>query len=110
LRCGDTPGQANPLSSHRELSGCERGPDAPRLRYRNEAKTMESNTSYFSRRAREELFAAIRADHHRARRAHLDMAARYDELARSTEFQQPQPAPEFVAEDQQVTEHIKIYV
>jgi uncharacterized protein involved in type VI secretion and phage assembly len=70
---------------------------------------MESNASYFGRRAREELFAAIRADHHRARRAHLDLAARYDELARATEFQLTQPAPE-IADDQQVTERIKIYV
>lgn len=53
--------------------------------------TMESNASYFGRRAREELFAAIRADHHKARRAHLDLAARYDDLARSIEARESWP-------------------
>lgn len=58
--------------------------------------TMESNASYFGRRAREELFAAIRADHHKARRAHLNLAARYDDLARLIEAREgrPEPKPE----------------
>ena len=76
----------------------------------DEAGTMESNATYFSRRAREELFAAIRADHHRARRAHLDMAARYDDLARAIEAE-PQPAlkPD-PATTEEVVEPIKVCV
>lgn len=73
---------------------------------------MESNSSYFSRRAREELFAAIKADHHKARRAHLDMAARYEDLVRATQLQDRlTPAPEEPAvEAPQVTENITLYV
>lgn len=47
---------------------------------------MESDASYFGRRVREELLAALKADHPRARRAHLDLAARYDDLARAIEL------------------------
>jgi len=44
---------------------------------------MESDTLYFSRRAHEEREAAIKAAHPSARQAHLDMAGRYDDLARA---------------------------
>ncbi|MFL6752752.1 MAG: hypothetical protein ACJ8D5_09895 [Sphingomicrobium sp.] len=42
---------------------------------------MESDTVYFARRASEERAAAMKAPHPAARAAHLDMAARYDDLA-----------------------------
>ena len=42
---------------------------------------MESDFIYFSRRAQEEREAAMRNAHPSARRAHLEMATRYDELA-----------------------------
>jgi hypothetical protein len=42
---------------------------------------MEGDATYFSRRARDERAAATSAAHPTARRAHLDMADRYDELS-----------------------------
>ncbi|HET6943152.1 MAG TPA: hypothetical protein VFH89_13410 [Sphingomicrobium sp.] len=71
---------------------------------------METNAEYFRRRAREEFFAAIRAEHHKARRAHLDMAARYEDLVRDLALPEPAPGPESVGISDQVTEHIKLYV
>lgn len=50
---------------------------------------MESDAAFFSRRAREEKLAASRADHPRARRAHLEMSARYTDLARAIEGEPP---------------------
>jgi hypothetical protein len=44
---------------------------------------MESDAVFFTRRAREEVLAASKADHPRARQAHLQMAARYADLARA---------------------------
>ena len=44
---------------------------------------MEGDVLYFSRRAKEERAAAMKAAGSAARDAHLDMAARYDELAAS---------------------------
>ena len=70
---------------------------------------METDAKYFRRRAREEFFAAIRADHHKARRAHLDMAARYEDLVRALDSPEPAP-PEPAGASEQVTEHIKLYV
>lgn len=46
---------------------------------------MEADFNYFSRRAQEERIAAMQAPHPSARRAHLDMAERYDELATAIE-------------------------
>ena len=42
---------------------------------------MEGDAVYFQRRAREEREAAMNADHPAAREAHLELAARYAELA-----------------------------
>jgi hypothetical protein len=42
---------------------------------------MESDAIYFARRARDERVAAMAAVHPIARRAHLEMAERYDVLA-----------------------------
>jgi hypothetical protein len=42
---------------------------------------MEGDAVYFRRRAQEERLAANRADHDTARRLHLELAGRYDELA-----------------------------
>jgi hypothetical protein len=42
---------------------------------------MDSDFRYFSRRASEEREAAMKAPHPSARRAHLELAQRYDELA-----------------------------
>ena len=44
---------------------------------------MEGDFAYFSRRAQEERVAAMKAPHPSARQAHIDMADRYDELARA---------------------------
>lgn len=44
---------------------------------------MEADFEYFSRRAHEEREAAMRAAHPSAREAHLEMAARYDDLAKA---------------------------
>jgi hypothetical protein len=41
----------------------------------------ESDSEYFQRRAEEERLAAGRATHPLARRAHLELAGRYDEAA-----------------------------
>lgn len=75
----------------------------------SEAKVMETDAKYFRRRARDEFFAAIRADHHKARRAHLDMAARYEDLVRALDPPEPAPAEPAGTSDQ-VTEHVKLYV
>jgi hypothetical protein len=71
---------------------------------------MEANAEYFRRRAREEFFAAIRAGHHKARRAHLDMAARYEDLVRDLDREEPALKPESSPVSGQVTEHVKLYV
>jgi len=42
---------------------------------------MESDRAYFMRRAAEERAAAVSASHPGARRSHIEMADRYDELA-----------------------------
>jgi len=46
---------------------------------------MEADFNYFSRRAREEREAAMKADHPSARRAHRDLADRYAELSSAIE-------------------------
>ena len=42
---------------------------------------MEGDATYFAHRASEERAAALKALHPTARRRHLEMASRYDELA-----------------------------
>ncbi len=42
---------------------------------------MDEDTLYFERRASEEFLAAAKAQHPRAREAHLTMAQRYQDLA-----------------------------
>jgi hypothetical protein len=49
----------------------------------------ESDASYFRRRAEEERAAADKAASDGARHAHLEMAERYDELARSIANHEP---------------------
>jgi hypothetical protein len=44
----------------------------------------ESDQDYFGRRAREERHAAESAQHPHARRAHLELADRYDEMSEAT--------------------------
>lgn len=44
---------------------------------------MESDVTYFRRRALQERLAALKADNANARRAHSELAARYDDLARA---------------------------
>ena len=44
---------------------------------------METDAAFFTRRAREELLAASKALHPRARQIHLDMAGRYADLVRA---------------------------
>ena len=46
---------------------------------------MESDRAYFARRAAEEKEAAMRAAHPSARAPHLELAARYDDLAHHIE-------------------------
>jgi hypothetical protein len=43
---------------------------------------MQSDLSYFRRRASEERTAALQARHPKARQAHLELAARYEERVR----------------------------
>lgn len=50
---------------------------------------MQSDTSYFSRRANEERAAAGSASCPEAREAHLQMAERYAELAAAIEPREP---------------------
>lgn len=51
---------------------------------------MEGDAVYFNRRAKEERSAAGNASHATARRAHLDMANRYEELAAAIQAREPQ--------------------
>lgn len=44
---------------------------------------MEVDTVYFERRASEERAAALHARHAKVREAHLQMAERYEDLARA---------------------------
>jgi len=46
---------------------------------------MEGDVIYFSRRAHEERTAAMQSANPNARRSHLDMATRYDELVKAIE-------------------------
>jgi hypothetical protein len=46
---------------------------------------MEEDVRYFARRASEEREAAMRSTHLKARRAHLEIAGRYADLATSIE-------------------------
>jgi hypothetical protein len=55
---------------------------------------MESDAAFFTRRAREERFAATKAEHPVARKAHLEMAARYIDLASAIEGRPPDDNPE----------------
>lgn len=43
---------------------------------------MRADKAYFENRASEERVAASRATHPRARQSHLELAARYEDLAR----------------------------
>jgi hypothetical protein len=53
---------------------------------------METDAAYFARRAREERTAAMKAPHPEARKAHLEMAGRYGELASAIETHHTWPA------------------
>lgn len=53
---------------------------------------MESNQTYFIRRAEQESSAASRAADPKVRQAHLDMARRYRDLACQTEIAGAPPA------------------
>jgi hypothetical protein len=44
---------------------------------------MEADLNYFRRRAQEEREAAMRAPHPAARQSHIELAERYDELAKA---------------------------
>ena len=59
---------------------------------RGEAK-MEGDRAYFIRRAAEERAAALSAIHPDARRSHIEMAERYDELALAIGVHEPTPEP-----------------
>jgi hypothetical protein len=48
---------------------------------------MESDATYFRRRALEERLAAVKAENPNARRAHRELAARYDDLAGGIDHQ-----------------------
>ena len=53
---------------------------------------MESDLSYFARRAEEERRAATRAKLEVARQAHLDLASRYEDLGQAIVAHARQPA------------------
>ncbi len=44
---------------------------------------MESDTVYFARRSSEERTAALQARHAAARKAHIELAERYEDFARA---------------------------
>lgn len=46
---------------------------------------MESDRLYFERRAEQERAAAASADHEQARKAHLELATRYEDMAAAIE-------------------------
>ena len=46
---------------------------------------MEGDTAYFRRRASDERAAGMKASHPRARKSHLELAGRYDDLANAIE-------------------------
>ena len=48
---------------------------------------MQSDASYFGNRAAEEFIAGAEAKHPEARRAHLELAVRYNDLARHIALQ-----------------------
>jgi hypothetical protein len=48
---------------------------------------MQSDASYFGTRAAEEFIAGAEAKHPEARRAHLELAVRYNDLARHIALQ-----------------------
>lgn len=50
---------------------------------RSKVLLLESDVSYFRRRAAEERFVAMDCHHPRVRQAHEEMADRYEDLARS---------------------------
>ena len=58
---------------------------------------MMSDAAYFSRRANEERVAAMKAADPRARKVHLEMAARYDELACAIESHELRLGPDVIA-------------
>ena len=55
----------------------------------------ESDFQYFERRATEEKAAADRAVHSSARESHLEMASRYNEMAKATRI--PADVVEFLS-------------
>jgi len=56
---------------------------SPFVRWQPKPGLMETDAAFFTRRAREELLAASKALHPRARQNHLDMAGRYADLVRA---------------------------
>jgi hypothetical protein len=50
---------------------------------RSGGSSMEGDSAYFRHRASQERVAAMKAAHPNARQAHLEMAARFDDLAGS---------------------------
>ena len=51
----------------------------------SEGVNMEHDVIYFSRRAQEERTVAMQSANPKARRSHLDLAKRYDELVKGIE-------------------------
>ena len=49
---------------------------------------MESDVSYFTRRASDELRAALKALHPEARQRHLELAERYNDIANAISARQ----------------------
>lgn len=54
---------------------------------------MECDTLYFQRRARQERAAATKAPHPNARKAHLTMAVRFEELSGALDEDEEQWTP-----------------
>jgi hypothetical protein len=55
---------------------------------------VRDNSVYYRKRAREEIEAAMAADSTSARKAHLELAQNYADLAEALEKRDAQPAPE----------------
>lgn len=64
---------------------------------------METDAVYFTRRAREEREAAMKAAHPQAREAHLQLSRRYDQVADVTKVAAPRLTAELKTLHSQLT-------
>jgi hypothetical protein len=58
---------------------------------------MEGDAIYFVRRAKEERVAALKSANPAARKSHVELANRYDELARAVASREPELVSRFAS-------------